>query len=175
MTTHFVLAYSGYLIWILSGWADFRCHRKSDIAHTSGLAESVSHLWELGILSLAVFAFLLFQINTLLLVVLLAMVVAHAIAGYVDSTIAFTKARVVRPWEQFVHSVLNMAPWVALLWIGVHGRTPQSGNDWDLMLREPLPSLWMWSAVVGPPALLNVLPALREYWLCSAAVQSPQY
>ena len=165
-------AYGLYWVWVISGWADFKCHRKSDIARTSGMAESVSHLWELGILGLAVFAFLTFRLNAGLLALLSALITVHAIAGYADMRIAFTRARVVMPWEQLVHSVLNMAPWVALLWIGSQVVTANTGPEWLLRFRKPLPSVGVWLGVLAPPFLANVVPALREYSMCRAAMHN---
>jgi hypothetical protein len=171
----FPLAYVGYLIWIIAGWLDFRCHRKTDIAHTSGLAESKSHLWELGILAVAVFIFLALQVNAAQVTLLTLLVVAHAIAGHIDSTIAFTRHRIVSPWEQWIHSILNMAPWVALVWLSWFS-WPEIGwtepGSWRLHARDIPFSPLTWTAVLTPPILVNAIPAFREYVICRRVVSS---
>ncbi|MBN8768995.1 MAG: hypothetical protein J0I01_12465 [Stenotrophomonas nitritireducens] len=41
-------AYAGYLRWLLAGCADFACHRRSDLPHTSGLPESLLHVLQMA-------------------------------------------------------------------------------------------------------------------------------
>ena len=48
MDTHALLAYCGYLLWLLAGTGDFACHRRTDLPRTSGVAESFAHLLQLG-------------------------------------------------------------------------------------------------------------------------------
>jgi hypothetical protein len=117
MTLEAWLAYGGYLAWLAVGLCDFLVHRRTDLPHTSGVAESTTHLLQLALLGLAVMAGMGFEVGRMVALLLLALVVAHAAVGYWDSRIAFDRARVVLPVEQHLHSVLDMAPPIALAWL----------------------------------------------------------
>lgn len=155
------LAYAGYLLWLLAGTLDFVCHRRTDLAHTSGLHESLMHLLQLGLLGAAILAGLLLQVGWSVWVLMAALVAAHAVAAYVDTRQAYGR-RDIRPFEQHVHSVLDMAPVIALgLVVATTWRSaPETG--WALALRQPPLSAVVWALVLTPAAVLGGLPALRE-------------
>lgn len=98
-----------YLLWLSAGAMDFMLHRASNIEATSGLKESTLHLVQIGILGLATVLWLGFQASPTLLAILLALVCLHAITGYWDTKVAYPK-RAIRPVEQHVHSILDLAP-----------------------------------------------------------------
>src|SRR4249919_3788771 len=113
MHTELWLAYCGYLIWLLAGLGDFICHRRTDLPHTSGVAESWTHLLQLTTLGGAIMIGLAFDMSAAIALVMCALVAAHAGIGYWDTRIAFRRRRVLLPIEQHIHSVLDMAPIVA--------------------------------------------------------------
>lgn len=174
MSTEFWLAYCGYLIWLLAGLADFVCHRRTDLPFTSGVAESTTHLLELALLGVGVILVLAFDIGPSVLWVLLALVVAHAIVGYVDTRTAFAHRRVVLPVEQHIHSVLDMAPIIAFAWIVIATWPAATSASWQLELRRPALSMGVWLAVIVPPALLCVVPAMLEFRMAWRARRSGQ-
>ncbi|MGH8630030.1 MAG: hypothetical protein ACREU7_04590 [Burkholderiales bacterium] len=68
-------------LWIAAGSGDYLAHRRSDIEHTTGVAESALHLLMLLQIGLPLLLALLFEINTLLFATFLVALVAHAITG----------------------------------------------------------------------------------------------
>lgn len=156
-----VLAWTGYGIWLLAGWFDFRCHRRTDLAHTSGVGESRWHLVQLGLCGSAVVATLAFHATAGLAAVLLPIVAAHAVAGYLDTRQAFRCQRTLRPGEQHLHSILDLAPWVG--WgavVALSWRT--TPLDWAIHLRRPAFPLAVWTGALLPAVALCVVPALWE-------------
>lgn len=163
MATELWLAYIAYLVWLAAGLADFACHWRTDLPHTSGVAESTTHLVQLGLLGLAIVLGLAFAMGPAIALALLALVVAHAIVGYVDTRIAFGARRVLRPVEQHVHSVLDMAPIVAFVWLLLSTWPAATSGDWRWQLRQPMLPVGVWLAVLIPAVALCVAPAVLEF------------
>ena len=168
------LAYCGYLAWLLAGTGDFLLHRRTDLPHTSGVAESASHLVQLALLALAIAIGLAFEMGRAIALLLLALVVVHAAVGYWDTHVAFHRRRVVAPLEQHIHSVLDMAPWIALGW-GIATTWPAAASEgWDVALRRPPLPVIAWLAVLLPAAVLSVAPALLEFHTAWKARHEPR-
>ncbi len=154
-------AYAGYLLWLLAGWADFRCHRRSDLPHTSGLAESLLHVLQMGLMGTLVLAWLAARPGLPLLALSALLVLAHAVAGYMDTRTAWGR-RPITPLEQHIHSVLDAAPWIAL-GIAAFGQGAAAlAHGWRWEWRAPLPPASAWIAVLLPALLLCMLPLLVE-------------
>jgi hypothetical protein len=163
MTTELWIAWAGYLFWLVCGLCDFIAHWRTDLAHTSGVAESAAHLVQLALLGVAVVLGLGFEAGQGSIALLLAIVFAHAVVGYVDTRIAFAAPRVVSPFEQHIHSVLDMAPWVALAWLTASTWPAAADAGWPLRMRQPTPPPAWWIAVLAPAIVLCVAPALFEF------------
>ena len=163
MTTELWLAYGAYLVWLAAGLADFACHWRTDLPHTSGVAESTTHLVQLGLLGLAIVLGLAFAMGPAIALALLALVVAHAVVGYVDTRIAFDRRRVLLPVEQHVHSVLDMAPIIAFVWLLLSTWPAATSGDWHWQLRRPMLPVGVWLAVLVPATVLCVAPAVLEF------------
>ena len=163
MHTEYWLVYCGYLLWLSAGLGDFICHRRTDLPHTSGVAESVAHLVQLGLLGVAIVLGLAFETNTTIALVLGALVAAHAVVGYIDTRIAFRRQRIVLPIEQHLHSVLDIAPIAALGWVVAQGWRGIAGGQWGVEWRDPAVPLQAWLAVLVPAAVLCVLPSVMEF------------
>lgn len=154
-------AWAGYLLWLLAGCADFRCHRRSDLPHTSGLAESLLHVLQMGLMGTLVLAWLAARPFLPLLALSALLVLAHALAGYADTRTAWGR-RPVTPLEQHIHSVLDAAPWAAL-GIAAYGQGAAAlARGWTWEWRAPLPPAWVWIAVLLPALLLCMVPLLAE-------------
>lgn len=161
-------ALAAYLLWLGAGCADFACHRRADLPHTSGLAESLLHGLQLALIGSGVAVFLLFEVAPATLTALAALVVAHALAGYADTRVAFA-ARRIRPLEQHVHSVLDMGPWIALAWIAIAHWPAWRDAGWAWPpLRDPVP-VAAWIAALAPALILCVVPAALELRAALAA------
>jgi hypothetical protein len=168
------LAYCGYLFWLAAGAGDFLRHRRTDLPHTSGVAESASHLVQLALLALAIIVGLAFEMGRAIALLLLVLVVVHAAVGYWDTQVAFNRRRVVAPLEQHIHSVLDMAPWIALGW-AIATTWPAAASDgWDVALRRPPLPVAVWLAMLLPATVLSVAPALLEFRAAWKARHEPR-
>lgn len=166
--------YLAYLLWLAAGWADFRCHRRTDLAHTSGLRESRLHLLQLALIGGGTVLALSFELGRAALLALAAVVLAHAWIGYRDTCSAYGR-RDLRPVEQHLHSVLDAAPVAAWTIAALAYAADDGGWGWRLS-RPPLAPAW-WLAVLAPALLLCVWPALREFrsaWRARQAAARPE-
>ena len=172
MTTELALAYGGYLAWLAAGLGDFACHRRTDLPHTSGVAESLAHLVQLGLLGAAIVVGLAFEVGRASLASMFALVAAHAVVGFVDTRIAFGRGRTLRPIEQHLHSVLDMAPWIALGWLAASTWPDAVGGPWALEPRQPSLAAGAWLAVLAPALALGAAPAVLELRAARRAARS---
>lgn len=150
-----------YLLWLTAGALDFRLHRASSIETTSGLKESTLHLVQIAILGAATLLWLSLRASQPLFLILLALVCLHAITGYWDTRVAYP-TRAIRPLEQHVHSILDLAPWIAI------GAVYRSMPDTHVVtaLAFDLAPIASWFFAIVPALLLTVLPALSEFRRC---------
>jgi hypothetical protein len=160
----FLLMAVVFPLWVAAGFADWACHRRTGIALTSGLKENALH-WlmyaEIGIGMLAV-AFL--EIDAAVLAIVIAVFVAHEITVYGELQYS-TIRRDVAPFEQMVHSFMELLPLVALALLAVIADT----GDWSLRpKREPWPLAYLAGALAAS-VLFNGLPLLQETWSCAWA------
>ncbi len=162
MTMHAgVLAFAGYLVWLGAGLGDFLTHRREDLPHTSGLAESSLHLLQLALIGTGVLLWLWLEPTRAVILLLGALVLGHAVVGYLDTRVAFPRRRI-GPIEQHLHSVLDMAPWFAWIVIAImawHHAPAAQGLHARL---APLP-MTVWMAALLPAALCCVLPGTLEF------------
>jgi hypothetical protein len=165
-----LLVYIVLPLWVLAGFADYLCHRASDMEHATGARESLIH-WlmvaEVGLpLGLAVF----FRINALLLLLMIVSLVIHEMTGYLDLKIAMA-TRKVTILEHQVHSFLEILPLTAVLLImALHWPQTQAlfgfGKETaDFSLGSKQMPRW---GEIMPPALgfifLVIVPYAEEFW-----------
>jgi hypothetical protein len=117
-------------LWLAAGFADWVCHRRSAIDSTSGPPESALHLLMLAETGIPLLAALYLEVNALILLLLAVAFVSHEITAYADVRYAASR-RHVSVAEQFVHSILEMAPLIVLLLF--------ASAHWD----QPLAVLWV--------------------------------
>jgi hypothetical protein len=160
MTAATLLAWTGYLAWLAAGSADFACHRATGLARTSGWRESALHLAQIALVASSVLLWLLFEPGRGLALLVGVLLLAHAGVGYADTRVAWAARRDIRPFEQHVHSVLDLAPWIAY---GLAFFLPPREPGWGLALRAPALPVSLWLAVLVPALLLVALPALLEF------------
>jgi hypothetical protein len=101
-------------VWTAAGVADWWCHRRSDIAHTTGVKESLMHLLMLGEAGFPLMAGLLLEVNPPLLSGMIASFFLHEATAMWDVSYAVTR-REVHPIEQHVHSFLEMMPLLGIV------------------------------------------------------------
>ena len=156
--------YALYILWLVSGFLDFACHRRTDLPHTSGLRESSLHGVQLLLIGTSVLLWLIFEATWALAAAGAALASVHAVFGYLDTVSADGRRRIT-PFEQHVHSVLDAMPWVFLA-IVFWNADPEW--NWRVAPREG----WTWIAVLAPALILVIFPWLRE--LAAALRASPR-
>ena len=77
MTTASWPLYGAYFIWLCAGCIDFLCHRRADLANTSGLPESLLHLLQTALMALMVIVWMTVAPGLGPLLLMATLVVAH--------------------------------------------------------------------------------------------------
>ena len=165
-----VLVYVVLPLWVLAAFADYLCHRTSDIEHTSGVRESILHFVLFAEAGLPIIAALFLRVNALIFVFIMVMIVVHELTVHWDLRIAM-RSRKITATEQQVHGVLEMMPVTAALLLAIlhwqqafalFGFGPESA-DFSIALKEP-PS---WAEIAWPATgflVFGILPYLDELW-----------
>ena len=156
-------------LWLAAGFADYLCHRASDIAHTSGYRESLLHLLMFSEIAVPLLAALFFEINALVILLMIAGFIVHEATALWDVSYAIDK-REVGPFEQHVHSFLELLPLMAMLiviilhwpqFLALFGLGPEAPRFALVLKSEPVP--WGYVTVfLVTVALLELLPYTEE-------------
>jgi hypothetical protein len=108
-----ILLYGVIPLWLGAGFADWCCHRASHIETTAGAKESLIHLLMFLEVGAPLLAGIFLEINAGTIVLMAAMFFLHEATALWDVTYA-TTARRVTPFEQHVHSFLELMPLLAI-------------------------------------------------------------
>ena len=170
------LMYAVVPLWALAGFGDWLCHRWQRLELTAGVGESLLHLLMLALLGPALLAVLLFEVNALLLALLLAAAVAHELVFWCDLFYACARRRI-PPVEQWIHGVQFAVPWVGLAGLMLLHRDQALAGvagaplaDWSLQLKNaPLPDGYV-AGVLVVAVLLVGLPFVEELLRCRRAL-----
>jgi hypothetical protein len=174
VTTNYLL-YVVLPLWLVVGMADWLCHRAAHIETTSGVKESLIHLLMLGEVGIGVLLGLFFEINALVIAVMLLCFIAHEITAHWDLRYAAAR-RTITAIEQHVHNYLGALPFMGLSFIivlhwpqalALLGLGPQLA-DFSVRMKSALPMAYVVTLIVLI-ALLEVLPYLEEVWRGVAA------
>lgn len=170
----FILMYLVFPLWVAAGLADWVCHRRTGIAQTSGLNENLLHLLMFAQIGLAMLAVALLEINAAVLLLVAGVFLLHQLTVYWDLNYS-TMLRDVGPFEQMVHSFLELLPLLSLALLAVM-EWPQAqalvwqGDamaDWTLRSKDqPWPQAYLLAGLVGV-VVFNALPLLQETWSCA--------
>jgi len=156
-------------LWLLAGLADWLCHRRADLAHTTGMHETGVHLLMLAEVGLPLLAALFLKINSGLILLMIAGFIAHELTALWDVRMAVSRRRV-SPIEQHIHSFLELIPFmgismVSLLhWDQASALLPGGWAQADFSLSSkdpPLPTGYL-VAILSATVLFCVLPYLEE-------------
>jgi hypothetical protein len=168
-----LLMYVVYPVWVAAGFADWACHRATGIAVTSGLKENLLHWLMYAEIGVGMAAVAFFEIDAAVLAIVLAVFVVHQLTVYWDLDYS-TLRRDVGPFEQMVHSFLELLPLASLLLLAVIA-WPQvlaaahvgvGVSDWSLRPKdEPWPQRYI-AIALGASVLFNGLPLLLETVSC---------
>lgn len=167
----FYLMYFLVPLWLLAGAADWLCHRIARIEHSTGPQESLLHLLMLVEMGVPALAALFLEIDALVLTIALVAFVLHEATALWDVSYA-AERRAISPFEQHVHSFLELIPLMAIsCMIFLHrGQFAalmgfgMEAADWTLRAKEqPLPPTYIATLLVAI-AVLQVGPYLQELW-----------
>jgi hypothetical protein len=149
-------------LWIAAGLVDWACHRRTAIERTSGWRENAFHWVLLAEGGVALVATALLEPGATLLLVVLAAFVAHELTTYVELRYTAPR-REIRPFEQMVHSFMELLPLALLGLLAVLAAGPAP---------QPWPPAYLAGAAVAV-LLLNVLPMAEESWRCLRQGRKP--
>lgn len=164
-----VLLYFILPLWLAAGFADYLCHRASNIETTSGYKESLLHLLMFLEVGVPLLAAIFFEINALVLAIMIAGFIAHQLTSLWDTSFADDKRRVT-PVEQHVHSFLELLPLAGMLiviilhwphFLSLWGVGNETARFRVVMKPDPLPWEYVTAFLAGV-LLFEVLPYLEE-------------
>ena len=156
-------------LWLAAGFADYLCHRAAAIAVRSGAKESLIHLLLFGEMAVPVLGAIFFEINALVIGVMIAAFLVHEATALWDVSYA-SATREVTPIEQHVHSFLEMMPLTALVLVVVlhwpqftalFGLGSEPARFALVLKQPPLPWLYV-GAIFAAILLFELLPYLEE-------------
>jgi len=108
-----ILMYFVLPVWFIAGFADWICHRATSIETTSGVKESAIHALMFVEVGLILLPGLFLEINSLVIALAIAIFVIHEATALWDISYAVSE-RYVSPYEQMVHSFLEIVPLMAI-------------------------------------------------------------
>ena len=172
-----ILNYTVYVVlptWFVPAVLDYIMHRKSDIEHTSGTIELVSHnlmMLEIGAPVLMLF---LVEVNPLVLTILAGAFLVHEVTDIWDVSIAAKKHRHVSQTEQHIHSFMEVMPYTTfslfaiLHWDQVKALFGQGlpKGSWGLHWKKSRLSARYLAAIMMSIGLFSALPYLEELQRC---------
>lgn len=165
----YMLMYFILPLWLAAGFADWLCHRRANIATTSGPKESVLHLLLFAEMGVPVLAAMFLQINALVIAVMIVCFVLHEATSIWDVSYA-SATREVTPIEQHIHSFLEMLPLMGLLmvivlywqqFLALFGLSDEPARFEIALKPEPLPLSYI-VGILAAVLLFEFLPYLEE-------------
>lgn len=159
-----LLLYFVLPVWLIAGFADWLCHRATDIETTTGLKETYIHILMFLEMGLPLLSALFLDVNALVIAFMIVLFFCHEATALWDVSYAVT-ARRVSPVEQHVHSFLEMVPLMALWpqFLALFGFGEEPARFELKQRADPLPTGYIVAVLTGI-FLLEVLPYLEEYW-----------
>lgn len=169
--TLLVLMYFVVPLWLAAGFADWLCHRATNIETTAGPKESIIHLLLFAEVGAPFLAVLLLEVDALVLAFMIVMFFIHEATTLWDISYA-DGLRNVTPFEQHVHSYLSMMPLMALVlvtarhwpqFLALFGLGDEAAR-FDIALKaNPLPLSYIVGAITAA-LLFAMLPFTEELW-----------
>ncbi len=167
------LMYALLPAWMIAGFADYICHRRSDIEHTSGTHESLTHLLMLGSAGAGVAASLFCKVNETVLAIMTASAVTHEAIVLWDVGYA-AQLRPPSATEQHIHSFLEVLPFTALAFqaclnpddlavLAGRGTRPPA---WRLEPKSDPAAPLLGAGAMLAATLLLVVPHIEEFIRC---------
>ena len=168
-----ILMFVVFPLWVVTAVVDWACHRRTVIEDTSGLKENLIHLLMTAQVGIGMVVVALAEINAAVLLFVLVVFLLHELTVYWD--LHYTvPLRQVGPFEQMVHSFLELLPLLSLaLLAAVQWEQALSlfgigdaAADFSLRLKShPLPPADLAVGLLAA-VLFCVVPLLEETWRC---------
>ena len=167
--TRYVLMYFIMPLWLLAAFADWLCHRASDIEHTSGPKETLIHIALFTEMAIPILLVMNFEVTALVIAVMILFWALHEATAVYDVFFAVDH-REVTPIEQWVHSYLGVIPLLSLVlvvtlnwsqFLALFGLGVEPAR-FDLTWKEPQLPVWYHAAVLLGTFLLVALPYGNE-------------
>ena len=159
--------------WMAAGSIDWYCHKRSDIEHTAGTHESLTHALMLGSLGIPLTAALLFDVNALVIAGMLGGCIVHESITIWDVAYASGR-RSVSNLEQHTHSFLEVMPFAAAAltvclkpkqFAALFGRGVERAR-WRIEAKRPaLPAIYV-ASILGAAIAFLALPYAEEFVRC---------
>ena len=164
-----ILLYFILPLGLAAGFADYLCHRASQIETTTGYKESFIHLLMFSEVAVPLLAAIFLEINALVIALMIAGFIAHQLTALWDVTFA-NERRYVSPIEQQVHSFLELLPLTGMLiviilnwpqFLGLWGLGAETPRFQIALKPDPLPWSYV-AAFLCAVLLFELLPYLEE-------------
>lgn len=157
-------------IWVLSGFADYLCHRAERMERSTGARESLFHWAMLGEAAAALAAVTWLRVDAAVFAFAIACLVAHEITSHFDARYA-RATREISVTELQIHALLEVIPLTALLLLAIlHWQQAEAlvglgpaHADWQIALKAA-PSLVAVGLAAAAFLLFCVLPYAEELW-----------
>src|SRR5690606_14937056 len=107
-----ILLYFIFPLWVVVGFLDWLCHRRTHLDHNSGIKESLLHSLMFLEIGIPVIAGLILEITPLLLVFMICMFLIHEIIAMCDVSYALKHSNI-SLLEHNIHSFLLLLPLLA--------------------------------------------------------------
>jgi hypothetical protein len=180
-TTRNFILYFAIPLWMCVGFADYLCHRATQIERTSGLKESLLHSLMLIEMGVPVVLCLYFEVTALVIVFIILFFFIHEATALWDVAYAQDK-RVIWLIETHIHSYLGVLPfmmgsfviclnWDHFLSLFGQGSTPA---QFKLIWRNPQFPLMYHIAMNLLLTCLLAIPYAEEAWRCYRARNLPR-
>jgi hypothetical protein len=158
-----------YPLWLVAGFLDYVCHRRTGIERTSGTRECLYHLAQFVVLAIGMVLATTFALTGLVLAMLILTVGVHSALSYLDVRYTQPRRRI-SALEQHVHGYMDVLPVAALgLW-SVLNWDEIWADPWDLRLDDALAAPKL--VLLASFAVCTGLPVLEELWRASSIDQT---
>ena len=158
-----ILAWGALPAWILAGFIDWLCHRRTRIELHSGAPESAMHVVLYVLAAVPVSIGLYFEINALTLLCMGVGVAGHTVVAWIDTTYTQPR-RCIGALEQAIHAWLELLPVFAWVIVAALYVDAWQSPEWAWHLRTaPLaPAVRYGIPLVLLPGLVLTLEELRR-------------
>lgn len=150
-----------YALWLAAGLADYLCHRRADIAGTSGVAESWLHFLQFLALGFALLLGTLLAVTALVLALIAASVGAHSVLAFLDASYT-QRRRFISPLEQQVHGYMEVLPVIAVGLLATLNWDEVTAGSWTVRWKSPPLSSATSLALLGSFFVLAGTPIVEE-------------